>query len=310
MRLISAPCTHSSLLVALLQQHPDLLHAVSSAKIVSRLCSVSSSRSQSRAVQEQDQEPAKSTIGCLPCFLTTATTFCNMFAGMRSKKKNKESPGGAGSACLKADQQQQQPGGRRRDVVPEALKLPSPLKYYPGTQMPMDGWFHACRCGRIRSTAWQYGQQYTSLLLLTATCCHAPPSGCAAAGRPSQPRPPQARWCPSAAGEAAELNSLLLSGLSLSAAPQLRLLLQTCLHTALLSPAGASQAQHARARPHQRSPLTASSTTTAAALPARWRRQQQQQPAIGQARPPACLLLQPCTGPAAASRPLTHPQRP
>lgn len=67
---------------------------------------------------------------------------------MRSKKKTKESPGGAGSACVKADQQQQQTGGRRRDVVPEALKLPSPLKYYPGTQMPMDGWFHACRLCR------------------------------------------------------------------------------------------------------------------------------------------------------------------
>lgn len=67
-----------------------------------------------------------------------------MFASMRSKKKTRDSPGVAGSAVSKADQQQQQTS-RRKDAIPEALKLPSPLRYYPGTQMPMDGWFHACR---------------------------------------------------------------------------------------------------------------------------------------------------------------------
>jgi hypothetical protein len=61
---------------------------------------------------------------------------------MRSKKRCKDSPGGTGMVNAKIDQQQQQ--SRRKDA-PEALKLPSPLKYYPGTQMPMDGWFHACR---------------------------------------------------------------------------------------------------------------------------------------------------------------------
>jgi hypothetical protein len=66
-----------------------------------------------------------------------------MFSNMRSKKKCRDSPGGPCS-FTKTDQQQQQPG-RKKDGKPEALKLPSPLRYYPGTQMPMDGWFHACR---------------------------------------------------------------------------------------------------------------------------------------------------------------------
>lgn len=66
-----------------------------------------------------------------------------MFASMRSKKKSRDAapqqPGGSGG---KTDQQQQ-----RKDVMAEPLKVPSPLKrgYYPGTQMPLDGWYHACR---------------------------------------------------------------------------------------------------------------------------------------------------------------------
>lgn len=67
-----------------------------------------------------------------------------MFASMRNKKKNRESPS-VGEGAARTDQQQSQPS-RRKDAVPEPLKLPSPLRYYPGTQMPMDGWFHACRC--------------------------------------------------------------------------------------------------------------------------------------------------------------------
>jgi len=67
-----------------------------------------------------------------------------MFASMRNKKKNRDSPGFTGAPTAKTDQQQQQVG-KKKDVMPEALKLPSPLRYYPGTQMPMDGWFHACR---------------------------------------------------------------------------------------------------------------------------------------------------------------------
>lgn len=65
-----------------------------------------------------------------------------MFASMRNKNKNKNRDSCAPTA--KTDQQQQQVG-KKKDAMPEALKLPSPLRYYPGTQMPMDGWFHACR---------------------------------------------------------------------------------------------------------------------------------------------------------------------
>jgi hypothetical protein len=71
-----------------------------------------------------------------------------MFASMRSKKKPQ--PATSAGRGEKTDQKQEPVAATAQQKRPDALpppqlQLPEPLRYYPGTHMPVDGWFHACR---------------------------------------------------------------------------------------------------------------------------------------------------------------------
>jgi hypothetical protein len=89
---------------------------------------------------------------------------------MRSKSKKALH----GSAGAKTDQQPQPT--QRRDAMPAPLQLAEKPLYYPGTSMPMEGWFHACRC--VDGAAAETARPPVDAVLLTH-----PPTRCTSSMR-------------------------------------------------------------------------------------------------------------------------------
>lgn len=86
-----------------------------------------------------------------------------MFSGGRSKRRLREAPCLPGQASGATSNDQKGHVSAKKSLQLAMPHPPSPVaRYYPGTSIPMNGWFHACRW--VQSSAQSCGQYTTPAL--------------------------------------------------------------------------------------------------------------------------------------------------